>query len=497
MGSLVVWQRDPLSALLTVLLFVVHVLVVCRAITRPDRSPASRVAWVAVIMSLPLVGVIAYFLLGETSIGREREKRLHEAIDDMPIPTAGECPRDELPGQAAQLFELGTTVSDLPPVVGNRIVLLGDPDATAREPMRDSEAAMDALIADIDRATDTVHISFYIWLDDTTGGRMTDAVCAAAERGVTCRVMVDALGSRAFTRSARWAQLRDAGVHTVATLNDIPRLGHMPVGRLDLRNHRKIVVLDNRVAFCGSQNCADPQFRVAAKYAPWVDLLFRCEGPVVRQEQYIFVGAWAAGTGEQIEGLPTAEPAPEGFAGGALAQMFATGPTRQRNSMSDMFVATIFAAQHDLLITTPYFVPDEALLRALCAAPRRGVRTRMILPARNNSALVGLSSRGDYPYLLEAGVEIYEYPLGLLHSKSITLDGQIALVGSANMDRRSLQLNFENNLLVADPDVTAQVRRRQESYLSVSTRVPAETVEHWPFRTRLVQNAVGTLSPLL
>ena len=497
MGSLVVWQRDPVSALLTVLLFVVHGLVVCRAITRPERSPASRVAWVAVIMSLPLVGVIAYFLLGETSIGREREKRLHDAIDAMPVPTAGACPPDELPDRAAQLFDLGTTVSDLPPVTGNRITLLGDPDATAREPMRDSDAAMDALIADIDQATETVHISFYIWLDDNTGGKMTDAVCAAAKRDVTCRVMVDALGSRAFTRSARWAQLKDAGVHTVATLNDIPRLGHLAVGRVDLRNHRKIVVIDNRISFCGSQNCADPQFRVAAKYAPWVDLLFRCEGPVVRQEQYIFVGAWAAGTGEQIEDLPTAEPTPEEFAQGSLAQMFATGPTRKRNSMSDMFVATIFAAQHDLLVTTPYFVPDEALLRALCAAPRRGVRTRLIVPARNNSALVGLSSRSDYPYLLESGVEIYEYPLGLLHSKSITLDGQIALVGSANMDRRSLQLNFENNLLVVDPDVTAQVRRRQESYLSVSKRVPPETVERWPFRTRLVQDAVGTLSPLL
>ena len=127
---------------------------------------------------------------------------------------------------------------------------------------------------------------------------MADAVCAAARRGVACRVMVDALGSRAFIRSPRWRQLQDAGVRVLATLDDIPRLGHLAVGRLDLRNHRKVAVIDNRIAFCGSQNCADPEFRVAARFAPWVDILLRCEGPVVRQAQHLFLSTWIAETGE-------------------------------------------------------------------------------------------------------------------------------------------------------------------------------------------------------
>ena len=169
-------------------------------------------------------------------------------------------------------------------------MLLGDLGASPTEPTRDCDAAIKGLIEAIEAATEHIHLSFYIWLDDENGGRVADAISAAARRGVACRVMVDALGSRDFVRGPRWRQLREAGVHLLAALEDIPRLGRFAVGRVDLRNHRKLVVIDNRIAFCGSQNCADPQFRVKAKYAPWIDILLRCEGPVVRQAQHLFLG---------------------------------------------------------------------------------------------------------------------------------------------------------------------------------------------------------------
>jgi cardiolipin synthase len=149
------------------------------------------------------------------------------------------------------------------------------------------------------------------------------------------------------------------------------------------------------------------------------------------------------------------------------------------------------------VITTPYFVPDEAVLRALCAAPRRGVKTTIIFPERNDSWLVENTSRGCYTDLISNGVGVHEYPLGLLHTKSMTIDGKIALVGSANMDRRSMQLNFENNLLIADEGVAARVRARQQGYLTVSRPVALDTVRAWPFHTRLVQNAVGMMAPVL
>jgi cardiolipin synthase A/B len=224
----------------------------------------------------------------------------------------------------------------------------------------------------------------------------------------------------------------------------------------------------------------------------------RCEGPVVRQAQHLFLGTWIAETGEDdLYGLPAAAPEPERYDDGVVAQVFGTGPTTPGNTMSDAFVSALYAAERELIITTPYFVPDQALLRALCAAPRRGVETTLVLPARNDSPLVAAACRSAYPDLLRWGIRVFEYPLGLLHTKSVTVDARIALVGSANMDRRSLELNFENNLLVIDPGVTATIRDRQLGYVSQSTIVKAGTVEDWPFRVRLVNNAIGMASPVL
>ncbi|MEG0186869.1 MAG: phospholipase D-like domain-containing protein, partial [Stenotrophomonas sp.] len=197
-----------------------------------------------------------------------------------------------------------------------------------------------------------------------------------------------------------------------------------------------------------------------------------------------------------LDAYAVATPQPQ-FEDGCLAMAFETGPVTRHNAMTEMFVACIYAARHELIISTPYFVPDEALLRAICAAPRRRVRTQLIFPKRNDSWLVGQSSRSTYADLLQCGVEVYEYPLGLLHAKSLTIDGEIALIGSANMDRRSLELNFENNLLIADSAVTASIVQRQEGYLSVSEPVLLSQVMAWPLATRLVRNAVAMMSPVL
>ena len=488
-------SHDLLLAIIVVGAFAIHLLTVLRALTRPDRTPASRVAWVAVIMCLPIIGVVAYLLLGETSIGHERVRRMHEAERRLAAPSgAGTEPGDPV---AARVSDLCRSINSFGPTPGNRVVLLGDPAASPDKPTPDCDLAIKGLIEAIEAATEHVHVSFYIWLDDDNGGRVAYAISAAARRGVACRIMVDALGSRDFVRGPRWRQLREAGAQLLVALQDIPRMGNTAVGRVDLRNHRKLVVIDNRIAFCGSQNCADPQFRVKAKYAPWIDVLLRCEGPVVRQAQHLFLGTWIAETGEDLYGLPAAAPEPERYDDGVVAQMFGTGPTTPGNPMSDAFVSALYAAEHELIITTPYFVPDQALLRALCAAPRRGVDTTLVLPARNDSPLVAAACRSAYPDLLRCGVRLFEYPLGLLHTKSITVDARITLVGSANMDRRSLELNFENNLLVIDPGVTKTIRDRQLGYVSQSTAVKAETVENWPFHVRLIDNAIGMASPVL
>ncbi|MGE8232044.1 MAG: cardiolipin synthase [Stenotrophomonas sp.] len=492
------WPQAPIQWVVSVLVFTAHLLVAARALTRPNRAPASRAAWVAVIMLAPLLGMFAYLLLGETSIGRARARRLRQTVlmlqaaDDLHDTAAA-----AIDGKAASLFVLAQSINGFVPQPGNRIVLLGAAQSLANAPTEDCRAAMDQLVQDISQAQQSVHIAFYIWLDDGAGGRVAEAVAAAARRGVACRVMVDALGSRAFSGSPRWSQLQQAGVKLVRTLDDLTRVQHVAFSRMDLRDHRKIVIIDNCIAYCGSQNCADPEFRVKPRYAPWIDLLLRCQGPVVAQIQRLFLSGWIPETGEQgLDAFAAATMQPQ-FDDGCLAMAFETGPVTRHNAMTDMFVACIYAARHELIISTPYFVPDEALLRAICAAPRRGVRTRVIFPRHNDSWLVGQSSRSTYADLLQCGVEVHEYPLGLLHAKSLTIDGEIALIGSANMDRRSLELNFENNLLIADSAVTSSIVQRQQGYLSVSEPVLLSQVMAWPLATRLVHNAVAMMSPVL
>lgn len=470
------------------------VALILRALTRPDRIPEARTAWVLLILAAPVVGALAYLALGETDVGKKRVHRLREAekqldrVDTLPSPAP-------MPDHVAPLGELVRHINGFAPVGGNRIELIGDPEAPASEPKRDSVAALEALIAAIDAAREHVHVSFYIWLDDVHGGKVADAMASAARRGVTCRAMADAHGSRPFIHGPRWKQLRDAGVEVVATLDDIPRIGHLAPSRVDLRNHRKLVVIDNRIAFCGSQNCADPEFRVLAKYAPWVDLWLRCEGPVVGEAQRLFVSSWMAETGDDLTSI-VRQP-PQVYDDGVVAQIYGTGPSTRGDAMSDSFVGALYAAHRELIVTTPYWAPDLALQRALAAAPRRGVDTTFILPAHNNSWASAAAARSTYGGLLKAGVKVFEYPLGLLHSKSITIDQEVCLVGSANLDRRSLQLNFENNLLVADPVLTRAVRDRQLGYLSQSHQVDRAQVDSWPLWRRAFDNAVAMASPVL
>ena len=330
-----------------------------------------------------------------------------------------------------------------------------------------------------------------------------EALRRAAARKVTCRVMADGLGSRIMIDSKHWPAMRAAGVNVASALP----VGHLLLrplhGRIDLRNHRKIVVIDDCFAFCGgiditycgSQNCADPEFRIKAKYAPWVDALMRFEGPIARQNQYLFASDWMAQGDEDIRELlrrplPPAEP-------GLTAQVIGTGPTVRNSAMPEVFETLMYAARRELCITTPYYVPDEAMQTALCASAYRGVATTLILPARNDSFFVQAASRSYYADLLAAGVRIFEYEGGLLHTKSLTLDSAITLIGSANMDRRSFDLNYENNILFYDPALTTEMRRRQDEYLARSHEVTAEMVARWPIARRLWNNTVAMLGPVL
>jgi cardiolipin synthase len=307
--------------------------------------------------------------------------------------------------------------------------------------------------------------------------------------------MVDDLGSRLLIKSDLWTAMEAAGVKLGRALKIGNPLLRVFAGRIDLRNHRKILVIDNQITYCGSQNCADPEFRTKAKYAPWVDAVMRFTGPIARQNQYLFAADWMAYNNEDLRQVllePIEPPAP-GFA----AQVVASGPTGRYSAASEMFETLMYSARRELFITTPYYVPNDAMQAALCAAANRGVEATIIFPARNDDRAVQATSRSYYADLLGAGVRIHEYGAGLLHTKSLTVDGQVTLIGSANMDRRSFDLNYENNILLCDEAVTAQMRERQQQYLAACRPITAGEVAAWSLPQRLWNNAVAILGPVL
>jgi cardiolipin synthase A/B len=466
-------------------IFLADAATIVRALLRPHREPASRLAWIIAVLALPIIGVVLYLLLGEARISTGRRNRGREINARLPRPAGNyDCPHDKVGGAHWAPFALARTVNHLDPTCNN-----------APRLARDSNAAIDEMVADIDSARETVHGCFYIWLADNNGLKLKDAFIRAAARGVQVRLLADALGSRRLIRSDHWRAMREAGCHVRVALPVGNPLWTAIRGRVDLRNHRKSLVLDNRIAWCGSQNGADPEFRIKAKYAPWVDIMSRWEGAVAQQCQYLFVSDWIAEGGDEIGALLTA-PVPAG-GGAVVAQVLGTGPTAEFDAMPACFSELIHSARDELVITTPYFIPDEQLLFALTSAARRKVRTVILFPKRNDSRIVAAASRSYYKDLIDAGAEIYEFRPGLLHAKTMVVDCAVGLIGSANLDRRSFELNFENNILFDDPAFAMAVRDRQDEYLAQCDRVTAENIARYGIVLRLWQNLLATLSPML
>jgi cardiolipin synthase len=472
----------------TVLLTLAEVGVLARAILRPHRDPASRLAWAVVIIVAPIVGMIAYLLLGEIRISLLRRDRGRAIEARLPRPTADASVVQELDaGFYRAPFAFGRSINRLPPSRGNHTILA-----------KDSNAAIDAMVEDIDQASQTVHLCAYIWLADLNGCKIKDALIRAANRGVKVRALADALGSRKFIGSNHWRELMKSGAEARSALPVGNPLWTFIRGRVDLRNHRKLLILDNRIAWVGSQNVADPEFRIKPHYAPWVDVMTRWEGPVARDCQYLFVSDWMGDGGDDISALLVERaPSSDSSGGKTITQVIGTGPTVRYDSMPSCFAELIHSARHELIVTTPYFVPDDAVLSALTSAARRGVDTILALPKRNDSIVVAATSRSYYRDLVNAGVKLFEYRCGLLHAKTMLVDGQVGLIGSANLDRRSFELNFENNILFADEAFAAVIRARQAEFLADCDPVTMPQIEGFGIVRRLLQNSLAMLSPIL
>ena len=474
-------------------LAIVHALTVLafsiRILLRDDLSSAARLAWFMVMLFVPYLGIVVYLLFGEVSLGRTIHRRHDEIftkLRSVASSAMGSCDRN-LDGNVETEYRTAfraASVDGFETTVGNRAEL-----------MPDAQTARLRLVEDIDNATESVQVLYYIWLDDNTGQNVANALMRAARRGVVCHAMADGLGSRKFVRSKWWREMGEAGVKLTVALPIKWVIDTILFSRLDLRNHRKITVIDSRITWCGSQNCADPEFRVKAKYAPWVDIMLRLEGPVVAQCQLLLASDWLLNSGDEIPSSFQMKAEP--IEGGFPAQIFADGPTERRGATPQLFATLLTLAKREVVISTPYFVPNATVLDAICAAAVRGIDLTMIFPKRNDSWIVAAASHSYYRQLLVNGVKIFEFRDGLLHSKTLTIDRALSLVGSTNLDLRSFDLNYENDILLRDPEITQAIFDRQQAYVAQSDPVKLHDVHSWSYRHRIWNNVIATVGPIL
>ncbi len=448
------------------------------------RQPASATTWLLVIFFWPWPGLICYILFANYRLPNRRigkHLRLLEQLETIErrIATLPQYSAARMNSSYAETVNLAEHLGYMPSLGGNDAELIAETDSF-----------VDRLIADIDQAQNHVHLLYYIFASDETGRRVSEALRRAVFRGVKCRLLVDAVGSRPFLKRDA-AALAAAGVELHAALP--VGLFRRRMARIDLRNHRKLAIIDARVAYAGSHNLVEPGY--GRKDLAWHDLTLRLTGPILLQLQMVFVSDWHYETNELLDGAAYF-PEPQ-MTGTIAAQTMPSGPNYPTENYQRLVVAAIYAAKKTVTITTPYFVPDEPFLQAMQTAVLRGVKVEIVVPRKLDRKFVSAAVRSYFDELLDMGVELYLYDDGLLHAKTMCVDDSIAFIGSSNFDIRSFALNFEINLLFYGEETAQALRKRQRQYISESFRLePARWAQRPPIR-KLAQSVARLLSPLL
>ena len=482
------------------LLTLVYVIAVTGFVVLERRRPVSTMAWLLALIFLPFVGLLFYFVFGRLRVRRRRRLRSRRAVQPT-VATSQlvpmETPLHDLPLPLRGLVQLALNATDAPLRRASTIDLLPVP-----------EGAYEAMEAAMREATRSILLEYYIWRDDTVGNRWIDLLCEKARAGVKVRLLYDDFGCLG-TPHALFDRLRAAGGEVLPYGRVRLRLRWN--GRINFRNHRKIMVVDGAIGFTGGLNVGDEYLGRAPDGRLWIDLHLRLTGDAVLGLHAIFLEDWLAATGETLD-LDRDDPRivkqflrellerPVDGSSGPLVQIIPSGPdTMPGLGIAAQFIAAIATASERCWIATPYFVPDDALNLALKTAALRGVDVRVLvpLPRNNDSRLVSLAARSYYDECLEAGVRIYEFLPGMLHSKYLLVDGTLAAIGSANMDVRSFYINYEVTAMLYDPGVTEQLAEVFTGYLSRALEVRSDARRNLPLHQRLGESLARMLSPLL
>lgn len=494
------WTYTIISTFLFLADLTIRIGLSVRVVMR-KRSYGVSLAWLVVILLIPFIGAAIYLFLGENRIPEKRVERSRNLLEHYQhwlrslrerAPVDWNLLNPECRPINLQAYNL----IGLPAFNGNTLELL-----------EKSEDIMNSMIKDINNARSTCHLQFYIWQDGGATDRVVNALLQARTRGVVCRILVDAIGSREFIKGRNAQKLRENGIKVLASLPSgiIKAL----FARIDIRNHRKIVVIDGQIAYTGSQNMVDPLFfKQGEGFGQWVDLMVRVRGPVVESLAGTFINDWFLETEidgvtrrslhediERVRKIADIRTSPQ--CGDIAIQVVPSGPGFVPDAIHNLLLTTIYAAREELILTTPYFVPDNAILTALKSAANRGVDVRIIVPRNNDSKLVQLASQAHYEELEKVGISILLFEGGLLHSKTITVDRDFSLLGSVNLDMRSFWLNFEATLFIYNKEFTVKLRGIQARYEAQSQPLDLEALSSRSVFTRFIENSALLIGPLL
>lgn len=473
-----------LAAIVSAALVVAQITIVLAALVvlPGNRRPQTAMAWLLLILALPFLGFVLFLLFGRTTVGKKRRAQQEEVNAAILAAAHLEDIEDHdrrlrLPPLVQTFARLNRRLGVLPLSFGNTVELI-----------EDYQAQMDAMTAAVATATDYVHVQFYISSWDEVTAPFFEELVRATERGVTVRFLFDHLGSRGIPGYKEFvAKLEATRIQWTPMLPIRPLKGDLR--RPDLRNHRKILVVDGRVAFSGSQNLIEPCYDKPKNQKlgrAWVELIARLEGPAVQELNVVFATDWFTETGENLDAVVEAVPPPPSERPGALTgvgvQVVPSGPGFVTENNLRLFNAMIYSAERRLSLTSPYFVPDDSLLYAITTAAQRGVDVELFVGATADQFMVAHAQRSYYEALLTAGVRIWLYPEPyVLHAKHFSVDDQVAVVGSSNMDMRSFALNYEVVMMMTGPEVVARLAEVQDTYRSLSAEL---TLEEWQRRSR-------------
>lgn len=455
-----------------------------------NRRPTAATAWLLAIYFIPFVGLLLFFLIGNPRLPRVRRRKqrqineyIHDATENLEFGSL----RPDAPEWFTSLVTMNRNLGAMPLAGDNTVTLIAE-----------YQESLDAMAEAVRGAQQYAHIEFYILQSDAATDNLFRAMEEACARGITVRVLLDHWANRGKPfYKATLKRLDAMGAQWHLMLPVQPFKGKYQ--RPDLRNHRKLLVVDGDVAFMGSQNVTDSTYNLPKNIRRglhWVDLMVRLQGPVVASVNAVFLSDWYSETDEELSAEFDVENHETG-PGDLDAQVVPSGPGFDSENNLRLFLGLLYAAERKIIIVSPYFVPDESLLLAVTTACHRGVHVELFVSEEGDQAIVYHAQRSYYEALLRAGVKIWMYrkPF-ILHSKSLTIDDETAVIGSSNMDMRSFGLNMEISLLVRGSEFADQMRAVEDRYRSLSRELTLEEWQQQPLRSTVLDNLARLTSAL-